>query len=611
MNTAQISVPRLLGPDMTGPNAGPPAGDEPVIVSSSAPLSAPDIADDAARRADAYGPGSELVGPSGVVVVEGFGVRVVVEKGHLELRDGVGEHRRVRRFTKIEPPGRLIVGIGTVGALSLDALRWCVNVGTPVVVLGGDGAILAASIRGREDARLLRAQALALYGDAGIEITRFLITEKLNGQASLLVGRLGDEDAASTLLDLAESVEAAASIDEMRQLEAAGANVYFAAWERSVEVGFVRKDLSRVPEYWRRFNGRRSALNPGSPRSATDPVGAMLNYGYKLAETEATLVCRRMGLSESVGILHADVAGRPSFSCDLMEAIRPLVDGHVLDIGAGPLRKREFTEDERGVVRCLAPLTTRLAEAMPAYGWALGPVIEHVGMILARSSPYDVTVPTVISGAKHKAAARRRAEMERQASENRPGPHGPGMPGMAPRGKRRRPAPETKSPPLPLAICRGCGGQLPVDSDRSRPRVEWCATCLPDRREELASSLPAAARRAAQRFTDSTGTRATHTEGARVARSGANARQRAAQHAWDQGEDQAGDGAMSRDWYLELVAPKLRRVTLPAMARVTGASTSAASKWRAGRAVPHPRHWLALAELVGVGQPSESGAKVT
>ncbi len=583
--------------------------DTPVIVSESPPLSALDVTDDAARRADAYGPGSELVGPSGVVVVEGFGVRVEVEKGHLELHDGVGEHRRVRRFTKIEPPGRLIVGIGTVGGVSLDALRWCVNVGTPVVVLGGDGGILAASIRGREDARLLRAQAVALYGPAGIEVTRYLIVEKLHGQASLLAGRLGAHDAASTLLDLAESVDVGASIEEVRQLEAAGANVYFAAWERSVEVAFVRRDLDRVPTHWRRFNGRRSALNPGSPRSATDPLGAMLNYGYKLAEIEATLVCRRMGLSESVGILHADVAGRPSFSCDLMEAIRPLVDGHVLDIGVGPLRKREFTEDERGVVRCLAPLTTRLAEAMPAYGWALGPVIEHVGMILARSSPYDVTVPTVISGAKHKAAARRRAETESQASEDRPGPRGPGMPGMAPRGKRRRPAPETKSPPLPLAICRGCGGQLPIYSDRTRPRGEWCASCLPERREEIGSSLPAAARRAAQRFADSTGTRPTHTEGARVARSSANVRQWAAQQAWDQGKDQGVDGAMSRDWYLELVAPELRRVTLPAMARVTGASTSAASKWRAGRAVPHPRHWLALAELVGVGPPSNLGAR--
>ena len=64
-----------------------------------------------------------------------------------------------------------------------------------------------------------------------------------------------------------------------------------------------------------------------------------------------------------------------------------MVDAHVLDVLAGPLRKREFTEDARGVVRCLAPITHRLAEAMPSYAMALGPVVEHVAELLASSSP--------------------------------------------------------------------------------------------------------------------------------------------------------------------------------------------------------------------------------
>jgi hypothetical protein len=134
--------------------------------------------------------------------------------------------------------------------------------------------------------------------------------------------------------------------------------------------------------------------------------GAVLNYAYKLAEIEAGLAAMRIGLDPAIGILHADVAGRPSFACDLMEAVRPVVDAYVLDILSGPLRKREFTEDARGVVRCLAPITHRLAEAMPSYAVVLGPVVEHVADLLAKSCPYDVNVPTVLSGTKHKAAAR-------------------------------------------------------------------------------------------------------------------------------------------------------------------------------------------------------------
>lgn len=102
-------------------------------------------------------------------------------------------------------------------------------------------------------------------------------------------------------------------------------------------------------------------------------------------------------------------------------------------------------------MRCLAPTTHRLAEAMPSYAAALAPVVETVAGILGEASPYDVTVPSVLSGAKHKAAARRRAAAEREAvvAVTR---RGPGVPGLAPRGKRRRPEPDGKSTPLPLAI---------------------------------------------------------------------------------------------------------------------------------------------------------------
>jgi hypothetical protein len=50
--------------------------------------------------------------------------------------------------------------------------------------------------------------------------------------------------------------------------------------------------------------------------------------------------------------------------------------------------------------------------------------------------------------------------------------------------------------------------------------------------------------------------------------------------------------------FSELVTSGLATVTLPAIAKATGMSTSAAAKLRAGRRVPHPRHWAALASLV-------------
>lgn len=561
----------------------------PRIVSMGPALTPADVTERLDAVADTYGSS-----PGEVAVVDGYGARVAVERGHLELADGLAEHRRMRRFTKIDAPRRLVVGAGAEGIVTFDALRWCAKVAVPVVVLGADGAALAAGPPGRDDARLLRAQALALYGPTGVEITKYLIGTKLQGQSRVLASRLGEHDAASTLMELVADVEGAGSIDQVRQLEAVGANVYWAAWERAIEVVFAKKDVPRVPAHWRGFNGRRSSVNAGSPRSATDCAGATLNYSYRLAEVEATLALRRMGLSESLGVLHADMAGRPSFSCDAMEAIRPLVDEHVLDIVKGPLRKRTFVEDARGVVRCMAPLTHQLAQAMPAYAHALGPVVEHVAGLLAASSPYDVKVPTVLSGARHKAAARRRVEAEAETVARVPTNRGPNPGRIAPRGRPRRKPMTTL--PLPVVVCQGCGAALPVEPDRARSRRGWCDRCLPERREEIDRPMQAASLAHAAAFADATGHRPSHTPEASAARSARNRQQALAQRAWDREAPQGAD----EEWYRKVIAPQLATVTLPAIAKATGVSTSAASKWRAGRATPHPRHWLSLAALADV-----------
>jgi hypothetical protein len=51
------------------------------------------------------------------------------------------------------------------------------------------------------------------------------------------------------------------------------------------------------------------------------------------------------------------------------------------------------------------------------------------------------------------------------------------------------------------------------------------------------------------------------------------------------------------------IAAALVGVTGPAIARATGLSKTYADQVRAGKYVPHPRHWPALAELAGVTCP--------
>ncbi len=51
-------------------------------------------------------------------------------------------------------------------------------------------------------------------------------------------------------------------------------------------------------------------------------------------------------------------------------------------------------------------------------------------------------------------------------------------------------------------------------------------------------------------------------------------------------------------WFTREVLPGLQGLSLTTIARATGMSTSAASRVRSGKKVPHPRHWEGLAEVV-------------
>jgi CRISPR-associated endonuclease Cas2 len=115
-------------------------------------------------------------------------------------------------------------------------------------------------------------------------------------------------------------------IDELGVLrghEGRAARAYFAAF------------AELLPPPWR-FDGR----NRMPPR---DPINAMLSYGYSVLFHTLHATLLKLRLHPGLGHLHAQVAGRPSLVCDLMEEFRPLVvDAVVLTLA----RKHALDPDE-------------------------------------------------------------------------------------------------------------------------------------------------------------------------------------------------------------------------------------------------------------------------
>jgi hypothetical protein len=229
-----------------------------------------------------------------------------------------------------------------------------------------------------------------------------LLGAKLAGQTTVAADLLHAPPIAGTISRLAERLDAADTLPACRDLEAQASNAYFGAWSAAVTCRFAERDRDRVPDHWQAFSGRGSQLHRGgrSPRDAADPINALLNYGYALAEAEARLAAQAVGLDPGLGIVHTDQKNRDSLALDLLEALRPIVERHVLQL----LDRRHFTtadvhETRTGACRLLPPLTHELAEALPGYAAAVAPFAEAVVHALAGSSPGKIALTTPLSRA--------------------------------------------------------------------------------------------------------------------------------------------------------------------------------------------------------------------
>lgn len=350
-----------------------------------------------------------------VIIADGADVKITVRDGHLTISDGpAGSKRRERRFPRMPAEIDRLVILGGHGYRTTEAERWLKSAGIGWVSLDryDDDGILATSSPVRSDARLHRAQAYAMTEPYGIEITRYLLGVKLAGQAAIVRDVFRIPAVAQMIDDLAADLPACPSLEDCQRTEAAAAVAYWQAWADRVSVPFSPADMLRVPANWFRFPGRDSQIGPAH-RHAADPVNAMLNFVYRVAESECVLACHAVGLSPQLGILHTDEHGRDSMALDLIEVIRPFTDRLILgmlDVGLGvPLSDRgkpayldrrwfyqvaKPAQDERtGQVRLREPFTHRIAGYAADIGAALRPHAEHVAQIIADAATGRVAIP--------------------------------------------------------------------------------------------------------------------------------------------------------------------------------------------------------------------------
>mgnify|MGYP001273070125 CR=1 FL=1 len=224
----------------------------------------------------------------------------------------------------------------------------------------------------------LRLAQYAHHTDYGkrIALARCFVAGKLANQRTLLLRsnrKLEDEAivaAAATIQGVLVDVQQVEGIEEpinpsrpqassamgsLQGLEGAGAAAYFGVFSR-----LLRHDLG----FQRRVR-----------RPPTDPVNALLSFGYTLLLNNVLSAISQVGLDPYVGYLHSSQYGKPALALDLMEEFRtPVVDSVVITVINNRILQSEHFSEQLGAYRLSDAGRRRFLEAFEE---RLAAEIEH------------------------------------------------------------------------------------------------------------------------------------------------------------------------------------------------------------------------------------------
>jgi CRISPR-associated endonuclease Cas1 len=493
---------------------------------------------------------SDIEVRQGVVTLFGYGTIIRVDRGHLIIEDGIGTNRRQARFPRVAHGLRRLVVIGSEGMVSFAALRWLADQDASFVMLERDGSVLATMGPVRSsDAKLRRAQSLAVSNGSALRIARELISRKLAGQEQVARHKLLDCSTADAIARFKAELPQVDSISTIRLIEAQAARAYWSAWN-TLPINFPKNDLPRVPEHWRSFGTRVSPLS-GSARLAINPPNAILNYLYCVLESEARLAAAALGLDPGLGVLHVDTPARDSLACDLMEPVRSNVDSYLLDwITRQPLKREWFFEQRDGNCRLMGPFAVRLSETAAIWKRAVAPIAEWVAKQFwstTQKRTQSHLAPTHLTQAHRREAKGLSSEIIAslvRRTEN---------------------------------LCPGCGKTI---QDKSVS----CARCaIGDATENMLNAAWI-------------GRRTANSPEAQAKRAVKARKNALAQHSWKTSDQ---PDWLTTELFSKRIQPLLSNVAASAIRSSIGVSRWYASRIRKGYR-PHPRHWKKLAELVDV-----------
>jgi len=276
------------------------------------------------------------------LVVDGFGKFISAEGTNIVVREFSGKEKKTLYYVPVDTLRQVI--ISGKGSISVDAMNLLAKNQVDVVIIDSRGEVTAKVAPMEFRTVKTRREQYYAYNDhrSGYLAKKFIEGKARNQYA--LLGTLA-KSRKDVKPEVADALVAAR--DSIRPLIEAITTFPDEPIEK------IRNPLMGTEGmisdiYWKAFK----TVIPDdfnfmerSGRNATDPVNAMLNYGYGILEGEIHRAIHIAGLDPYAGYLHADRPGSSTLTYDLMEEFRQqIVDKTVVaQVTKGVIKPSNFT----------------------------------------------------------------------------------------------------------------------------------------------------------------------------------------------------------------------------------------------------------------------------
>lgn len=227
--------------------------------------------------------------------------------------------------------------------ITTQAMQYCLQESIPIFLLSAKGRYYGVVDSYETDPVMLHRDQFQRAEDPAfcLSLAREFVRGKISNCRLILNRQVRKRDApafkqtAGALKGIIKQLDKAESLDQLRGYEGNGAKLYFAAIAKTLDASWGFSKRARQPP--------------------TDPVNAMLSYGYTLLFYNVYSFIRARGLNPHVGYLHAMRAGHPALASDIIEEFRAIVvDAVVLKLVLNAqVSPNDFEWPKAGTGACL------------------------------------------------------------------------------------------------------------------------------------------------------------------------------------------------------------------------------------------------------------------